>query len=85
MSQLQIAALNAGQADTRRWPNAGLMLAHRLRRRANIKPALGQRFLLHVVLTSPSLYRHSDTTGLLSKVTEWTARGNIVRAVLEIT
>ena len=30
-------------ADTTRWPNAGLMLAHRLRRWANINPALGQR------------------------------------------
>ena len=29
-------------ANTTRWPNAGLMLAHRLRRWANISPALGQ-------------------------------------------
>ena len=37
-------------ANTTRWPNAGLMLAHRLRRWANIKPALGQR----VVFAGPS-------------------------------
>ena len=32
--------------NTRRWANAGLLLTHRLRRRANIKPALAQRLLL---------------------------------------
>ena len=31
---------NGVPANTRRWPNAGLMLAQRLRRWANIKPAL---------------------------------------------
>ena len=29
----------------RRWPNAGLMLARRRRRRANITPTLGQRLM----------------------------------------
>ena len=32
--------------NTRRWPNAVLMLAQRLWRWCNIKPALGQRFVL---------------------------------------
>ena len=32
-------------ANTRRWPKAGLRLAHSLRRWANIIPALGQRFV----------------------------------------
>ena len=32
-------------ADTRHWPNAGQMLTHRLRRWANIRPALGQRLV----------------------------------------
>ena len=31
----------AAPANTRRWRNAGLMLAYRLRRWANISPALG--------------------------------------------
>ena len=38
-------------ANTTRWPNAGLMLAHRLRRSANISPALGQ----HVVFAESRL------------------------------
>ena len=33
-------------ASTRRWPNVVLMLAHRLRRWASIKPTLGQRLVL---------------------------------------
>ena len=33
------------QADSSRWPNAGLMLGQRRRRWHNIKPALGQRLL----------------------------------------
>ena len=37
-------------ANTRRRPNAGLMLAHRLRRWANISPALGQRLVLLGIL-----------------------------------
>ena len=32
--------LSCRQSNTRRWPNAGLMLAHRLRRWANISPVL---------------------------------------------
>ena len=30
----------------RRWPNVGLLLAHRLRRWPNSKPTLGQRLML---------------------------------------
>ena len=32
--------------NMRRWPNIGLLLAHRLRRWANSKPALGQRLMV---------------------------------------
>ena len=32
-------------ANTRCWYNAGLLLAHRLRRWSNIKPALGQHLV----------------------------------------
>ena len=34
--------VGAYPANTIHWPNAGLMLARRLRRRPNINPALGQ-------------------------------------------
>ena len=37
--------LSCRQPNTRRWPNAGLMLAHRMRRWPSIKPALVQRFV----------------------------------------
>ena len=33
---------NCFPANTVHWPNAGLMLARRLRRRPNVNPALGQ-------------------------------------------
>ena len=33
------------QATMRRWPNVALRLAHRLRRRPNSKPTLGQRHM----------------------------------------
>ena len=33
-------------ANTRRSPDAGLMLVHRLRRWPNIKPASGERFVI---------------------------------------
>ena len=36
-------------ANTTRWPNAGLMLAHCLRRWANISPALGQRIVFAAI------------------------------------
>ena len=32
-------------ANTRRWPNVGSMLTHRLRRRANIEPTFGKRLV----------------------------------------
>ena len=34
-----------GVSTRRRWHNVALMLARRLRRRANIKPTLGQRLV----------------------------------------
>ena len=37
-------------ADKRRWTNAGLMLAHRLRRCANISPALVNHVVFDVVI-----------------------------------
>ena len=37
--------LSCWRSNTRCWPNAGLMLAHRLRRWPSIKPALVQRFV----------------------------------------
>ena len=39
------------QANTTRWPNAGLMLAQRRRRLANINPALAQRIVFAVIWT----------------------------------
>ena len=38
-------------ANTTRWPSVGLMLAHRLRRWPNIKPALGQRLVFAGITT----------------------------------
>ena len=40
LSSSSIVQSQAAPANTRRWPNAGLMLAHRLRRWANISPVL---------------------------------------------
>ena len=37
--------LSDNPANTRRWPNVGLILAHRLRRWPNINPTLGQRLV----------------------------------------
>ena len=39
-------------ANTKRWPNVGLMLAHRLRRWPNLSPTLGQRVVLAGLLSS---------------------------------
>ena len=38
-------ACQHSQKNTRRWPNAGPILAHRLRRWSSIKPALVQRLV----------------------------------------
>ena len=43
--RLSVGECSEFPANTRRWSNAGLMLAHRLRRWANISPALGQRLV----------------------------------------
>ena len=37
----------------RRWPNVGLLLAHRLRRWPNSKPALDQRLVFAGMYTHP--------------------------------
>ena len=41
----RVCAFPPRQSNTRRWPNAGLVLAHRLWRWLSIKPALVQRFV----------------------------------------
>ena len=43
-----LSLLGNNPAYTRRWPNVGLILDRRRRRRANIKPTLGQRFVFAV-------------------------------------
>ena len=42
--------LSCRRSNTRRWPNAGLMLAHRLRRWSNISPVLGYRVVFGATL-----------------------------------
>ena len=37
--------MNVNPVNMGRWPDAGLMLAHRLRRWPNINPALGERLV----------------------------------------
>ena len=44
-------------ANMRRWPNVGLLLAHRLRRWPNSKPTLGQR-LMFAGLSVTLIYYH---------------------------
>ena len=46
IGRLQTSDSDVYPANTRRWPNVGLTLAHRLRRWPNISPTLGQRCLL---------------------------------------
>ena len=50
VTRLDLSGSHSSDQKTR-WPNAGLMLAHRLRRWANIKTALGQR----VVIAEPPI------------------------------
>ena len=60
-------------ANTTRWPNAGLMLAHRLRRWASINPALGQ-CLVFAGITSPTVIPAWSlllTSALCQLVTLW--------------
>ena len=45
-------------ANTKRSPISGLMLAQRRRRRANIKPTLGERLVFSGTCTF--LYKHGD-------------------------
>ena len=49
--------VQAAPANTRRWPNAGFMLAHRLRRWANISPVLGYRVMLGAMLNEGQCHR----------------------------
>ena len=42
--------LSCRRSNTRRWPNAGLLLAHRLRSWANISPVLGYRVMFDATL-----------------------------------
>ena len=64
-------ACNCIPTNTKRWHSAGLMLAHRLRRWTNIKPALCQ----HLVFAGISIsILYSGETGLLmrhSKIKRW--------------
>ena len=47
---LCVLCLSFRRSNTRRWPNAGLLLAHRLRRWANISPVLGYRVVFDATL-----------------------------------
>ena len=49
--------LSYRRASMRRWPNAGLLLAHRLRRWANISPVLGYRVVFGATLNVGQRYR----------------------------
>ena len=42
--------LSCRRLNTRRWPNSGLLLAHRLRRWANIHPVLSYRVVVEATL-----------------------------------
>ena len=42
--------LSCNRLNTRRWPDVGLLLAHRLQRWANISPVLGYRVLFDCTL-----------------------------------
>ena len=70
--------LSYRRSNTRRWPNAGLMLAHCLQRWPSIKPALVQRFvfagpLMSLIHFSPVLFmvqavKHETLTQCWSNV-----------------
>ena len=45
LSNLFLCEMCSFPANTRRWPNAGVMLGHRLRRWPNNNPTLGQRLV----------------------------------------
>ena len=50
----QSTLINSQQTPSTRLPNAGLVLAHRLRRWPNIKLALGERLVFAGLLLLPS-------------------------------
>ena len=47
---LSVCPIHFGRSNTRRWSNARLMLAHRLRRYPNISPVLGYRVVFGAML-----------------------------------
>ena len=49
--------LSCRQSNTRRWPNVGLLLAHRLRCWANISPVLGYRVVVDARLNVSQRHR----------------------------
>ena len=49
--------LSCRRSNMRRWPNAGLMVAHRLRRWANISPVLGHRVVFGATLNVGQRHR----------------------------
>ena len=49
--------LSCWLSNTRPWPNAGLLLAHRLRRWANISPVLGYRVVFDATLNVGQRHR----------------------------
>ena len=54
---VSIEQSQATPAHTRRWPNAGLIFAHRLRRWANISPVLGHCVLFGITLNVGQCHR----------------------------
>ena len=50
-------ALSCRRSNSRRWPNAGLLLAHRLRRWPNISPVLGSRVVFGATLNVGQRHR----------------------------
>ena len=49
--------LSCRRSNTRRWPNVGLLLAHRLRRWASISPVLGYRVVFDATLNVRQRHR----------------------------
>ena len=50
-------SLSCRRSNKRRWPNAGLMLAHRLQRRPNIGPVLSYRIVFGATLNVGQRHR----------------------------
>ena len=54
---LSIYSVSCRRSNTRHWPNVGLLLAHRLRRWANISPLLGYRVVFDATLNVGQRHR----------------------------